>query len=186
MNFSATTIATAAGRVLIHDKTNISVTKPGQYVMTGARVRASAGYRNFNGNNFGKFGGGGASLTANGKSSAAIVNALDTFFVSNPLPVYGNSTTFAAKRSTGLFWNSGDTPSGTMEFERPFTCLISERGRGPSVYLGDLMRPTAFGSRQVRATVQASSTLPFAPAAPCRTPPGVRFASSPACGSRAV
>ncbi|HEX8382466.1 MAG TPA: hypothetical protein VF592_03725 [Sphingomonas sp.] len=152
VDFAAATPTTANGRLLLQDRLNMTIAAtPGAYVMTGALMRASPGFWNFGsdflGNNFGKWGGGAASLAAPASPGAstgtpaqeAAASPMDTLVLTNPLPVYGSSTTFAGKRGFALYWPSGSTLAGSFEIERPFAHLVNERTRHAPAYLGDVM-----------------------------------------------
>ncbi|TBY60132.1 SGNH/GDSL hydrolase family protein [Rhizobium leguminosarum bv. viciae] len=144
VNFAGTT--TGDGKVMVQDKANISVTAtPGQPIRTGWMLRASAGFRNFGSewaNNFGFWGGGATSMANNALQGADETHALDNLifnnFLGTSVQTFGNSATFSGKRSYALFFKSGDTLTGTMEIERPFTYKLSNRTRTTMAYVGDI------------------------------------------------
>lgn len=175
--------ASSDGKILIQDKTNISVSAtPGQPVRTGWILRASAGFRNFGSewnNNFGFWGGGATSIANNALQGADETHALDSVVFNNLLgtsvQTFGNSTTFAGKRSFALFFKSGTALSGTMEIERPFTYKPSNRTRTTMAYIGDvkdsgnnyIFSGTSGGSR-----MRPSGTISQAAGGTLRAEPG--------------
>lgn len=144
--FAAATAATGDGKVMMQDTANITVAAtPGQPIRTGFLLRASAGFRNFGSewnNNFGFWGGGATSIANNALQGADETHALDGLIFNNMLgtsvQTFGNSATFAGKRSFALFFKSGTAFAGTMKMRRPFTYKISNRTRTTMAYVGDI------------------------------------------------
>ncbi len=183
IDFSSATATTGDGKVLIQDKANISVTgTPGQPFRTGALFRASAGYRNAGSewaNNFGFWGGGATSIANNALQGADETHALDALIFNNMLGTsvhpFGNSTTYAGKRSYAIFFKSGDTPTGTMELERTFYYKPSNRTITTMAYVGDvkdsgnnyMFSATSGGSR-----MRPSGTISQAAGGTLRAEPG--------------
>lgn len=147
IDFTSATATTGDGKILIQDKTSISVSAtPGQPIRTGWILKGSAGFRNFgsdwNGGNGGSWGGQAASLVNNALQGADETHALNQLVFNNLLGTsplnFGSSTTFTGKRSYALFYKSGDTPTGTMGLTRPFFYKISNRTRTTPAYIGDI------------------------------------------------
>lgn len=136
-------ISSAAGKVMIADSASQSVAaKPGQPVRTGAIIRFPAGIYNMGadwGGSFGTWGGTANSLINNALASAAgEQHAVDALVFNNTMSPFGSSGPFAATRRWAALWRSGTALSGTIEFERPFTWVPSNRTVAAPVYLGEL------------------------------------------------
>ncbi len=133
--------SSAAGKVMIGDRLNFTVAaSPGQYVRTGAKVVAPAGYFNF-GCDYGSWGisGGGAnSIINNARVGAGDAQPIDALMFANEQPLSASSASFAARRNFAVFWRSGTALSGEIEFSDPFAYLVSERDRVPAAFLGKL------------------------------------------------
>lgn len=177
LDFTSATSGTG-GRVIWQDKSNLSVTAtPGKNVMTGFMVSASAGFWNYgadwNGGLFGTFAGTGASLAANGKAGAGSAQAMSTLVMINPYSLYSSNTTFTGKRTVGLYWPTGVTPTGTFEIQRPFYYLISDRLRAAPYYLGDLANANGVRLFPVTQAVRASGTVSNAAGGTPRVEPGL-------------
>jgi hypothetical protein len=164
--------ASATGKVMIADSANQSVAaKPGQPVCTGAIIRYPTGIHNMGadwGGNFGTWGGTGGSLANNALVGAGETHTVDALVFFNPMTPFGSSGPFAGARRWAALWRSGTTLSGTIEFERPFTWIPSNRTAAVPVYLGEIqdsagnlilstnyrMRPTGSFSASTGGTIR--------------------------------
>lgn len=175
--------ASGDGKVMVQDKTNISVTAtPGQPIRTGWVLRGSAGFRNFGSewnNNFGFWGGGATSIANNALQGADETHSLDSLIFNNLLgtsvQTFGNSTTYSGKRSYALFFKSADTLTGTMEIERPFTYKISNRTRTTMAYVGDVKdsgNNYVFSGTSGGSRMRPSGTISAAAGGTLRVEPG--------------
>lgn len=141
VDFAGTT--TVASRVYIRDSANLTIAAtPGKIVRTGARFRASAGFRNFGSEwgSFGAWGGGATNLTNNNMSGADETHALDTLIFN----AYGGRGTFGSayvgRRGVALSFPSGKDLTGLwMEFERPFWYIPSNRLAAAPFCIGTLV-----------------------------------------------
>jgi hypothetical protein len=168
-----------AGRIQISDKSNLTLTAtPGAYFATGAIFRASAGFHNFgsdlNGSNYSLWAGGGSILADHGSLiGAATAYGIDGLVQAIPQPVFSSSTTFSSKRNWAIFWRASTALSGTIEQERDYAYLISERTRHGPTYLGDVkdannsllvgsnqrLRPTGTISQAAGGTIRVEPGL---------------------------
>lgn len=171
--------ASSAGKVMIGDKNNLSLAaKPGQYVRTGARMKAPSGFHNWgvdwNGALYGIGGAGANSIANNAMVGAGEASGFDALLFANELNLWGNSTTFTGRRNLALFFRSGTTLSGTIEVSDFFHYLVDERSRVPAAYLGALVNGNgALFFSSANQHVRASGTISQAAGGTIRVDPGL-------------
>lgn len=147
---------TAEGKVMMQDKSNLALTgaTPGQFVMSGLRVRAPAGFVNA-GADFASYAtvGGGANSQGAAVITAPVANPIDSLWYSFPQPLFGSP--LAGKRAAAFRYPVGTMPTGAIETEQWFAWIPSARLRGAPVYLGALAIVTANYKLRVTGTVAA-------------------------------
>lgn len=134
--------ASGAGKVQIIDTSNVSISATrGQYAMSGAIVRWPAGVFNMgsdlNGGNYSLFIGGGQTIGNNALVGAGTAEARVGLMMTTPFALFSGS--YNSKRAFSAYYRSGASLTGTIEFERPFAYLVSERTKHAPTYLGGLV-----------------------------------------------
>lgn len=170
--------SSSAGKIMVQDKSNLSLAATkGQYIRTGVIARASAGFHNFgmdwNGALYGLWGGTGNSLVNNALVGAGETHPLDALIFNNDLALWAGPANFTGKRSFALFWRTSTALSGTMEFERWFAYVVSERTRHAPAYLGELANANGDRLTTTQQRLRPTGTVSAATGGTVTIEPGV-------------